>query len=28
VRRVRPEDVVSAALNTVPTPAPEDATRA
>ena len=28
VRRVRPEDVVSQALDSVPTPAPEDATRA
>src|SRR5918994_2053453 len=28
VRRVRPEDVVAAALDTVPTPAPEDVTRA
>jgi MoxR-like ATPase len=28
VRRVRPEDVVASALDTVPTPAPEDATRA
>lgn len=27
VRRVRPEDVVSSALDTVPTPAPEDAAR-
>ena len=28
VRRVRPEDVVASALDSVPTPAPEDATRA
>jgi hypothetical protein len=28
VRRVRPEDVVASALDTVPTPAPEDAARA
>jgi MoxR-like ATPase len=27
VRRVRPEDVVASALDTVPTPAPEDAAR-
>jgi hypothetical protein len=26
VRRVRPEDVVEQALDSVPTPAPEDAT--